>query len=173
MAWPVQWRFRRPSCSPWPTHPTSEGANAPRQAWDMGLSSKEKDRNQGHSAYGVQDSHRPWEIGTKRQNDTAETKFGDKRWPKSREVRPGTNGATGNRIQVQGTALLENWLFILHKKIKVRNPHSQPASHGQQTLIYQLKICTKEMKNLWVRIIPLFHGLPLASGGKRKPVLSH
>lgn len=34
--------------------------------------------------------------------------------------------------------------------------------NDQQTLIYQLKIYMKEMKNLRVRTVPLFHGLPLA-----------
>lgn len=46
----------------------------------------------------------------------AETRLGDNPLPKFRDIK--TMEATGNRIQVQGTALLENCLFILPKKTK-------------------------------------------------------
>lgn len=59
-----------------------------------------KNTDQEHSVYVVQDSHRPWQIGTKRQNDTAEPKLGDNWVPKSREMRSGTNG--GYREQDSG-----------------------------------------------------------------------
>lgn len=35
------------SCSPWPTHPTPEDGNAPRQAWEMWMSSKGLQKRQG------------------------------------------------------------------------------------------------------------------------------
>lgn len=69
----------------------------------------------------------------------------------------GPMGATGNRIQVQAQHCEKTVFLFSPKRQTLRNPHSQPASHSQQTLIYQLKICTKEMKNFGLRKVPLFH----------------
>lgn len=68
-------------------------------------------------------------------------------------------GVQGTGFRSRAQQSKKTVVLFSPKRQTIRNPHSQPASHSQQTLIQQLKICTKEMKNPGVRIVPLFHGL--------------
>lgn len=102
---------------------TSEGGNTPRQAWEICLASEGLQRRR-RIKKNQQDSHRPWQTGTKRQNDTAKTRLGDHHCENPGKWRPGINGSN-NRIQVQGTQHSWKTFYSLPERQTIRNPHSQ------------------------------------------------
>lgn len=98
---------------------------------------------------------------TKRTNDTAKTRLGDNWLQNPGKWRSGTNRGNREHDSGPGHSTPEKCLFIPQKRQTTRNPHSQPASHSQQTLIYPLRCVLKKWKKSWSQNSPSLPWTPL------------